>query len=228
MKHFFMEIDGMTVTYGDIVEERLCDTVPYYVERDDGEGDFDFAQGSLPTCTPVKSKGFSESELWDIESLMRDNMHNIYDQIRGEGAWALERDANDSGEAVMYITQSAEIASLERDLVAANKKIEERDAEIEELKAKCEKLQAETAFEGDEPHGYPKPMDPKDVKSRIVGEVDEHGRTVLPAEEYCEEDDVYDELYPAPFASEAEACDFADAAARDAIDAWRVNQSPFS
>lgn len=228
MKHFFMEIDGMTVTYGDIVEERLCDTIPYYVERDDGEGDFDFAQGSLPTCTPVKSKGFSESELWDIESLMRDNMHNIYDQIRGEGAWALERDANDSGKAVMYITQSAEIASLERDLVAANKKIEERDAEIEELKAKCEKLQAETAFEGDEPHGYPKPMDPKDVKSRIVGEVDEHGRTVLPAEEYCEEDDVYDELYPAPFASEAEACDFADAAARDAIDAWRVNQSPFS
>lgn len=228
MKHFFMEIDGMTVTYGDIVEERLCDTIPYYVERDDGEGDFDFAQGSLPTCTPVKSKGFSESELWDIESLMRDNMHNIYDQIRGEGAWALERDANDSGEAVMYITQSAEIASLERDLVAANKKIEERDAEIEELKAKCEKLQAETAFEGDEPHGYPKPMDPKDVKSRIVGEVDEHGRTVLPAEEYCEEDDVYDELYPAPFASEAEACGFADAAARGAIDAWRVNQSPFS
>lgn len=64
------------------------DTVPYYVERDDGEGDFDFAQGSLPTCTPAKSKGFAESELWDIESFMRDNMHNIYDQIRGEGAWA--------------------------------------------------------------------------------------------------------------------------------------------
>ena len=37
--------------------------------------------------------------------------------------------------------------------------------------------------DGDEPHGYPKPMDPKDVKLRIVGEVDEHGRTVLPASE---------------------------------------------
>lgn len=97
-----------------------------------------------------------------------------------------------------------------------------------QLKAKYEELQAETAFEDDESHGYPKPMDPKDVKARIVGEADEHGRTVLPAEEYCEEDDVYDELYPASFASEAEACDFADAAARDAIDAWRVNQSPFS
>lgn len=169
MRHFFMEIDGMTVTYGDIVEERLCDAVPYYVERDDGEGDFDFAQGSLPTCTPVKSKGFSESELRDIESLMRDNMHNIYDQIRGEGAWAPERDANDSREAVMYITREAEIASLERDLVAANKKIEEQDAEIEKLKAKYEKLQAETA-----------------------------GKK-----------------------AEAEACDFADAAARDVLDgAW--------
>ena len=49
--------------------------------------------------------------------------------------------------------------------------------------------------DGDESCGYPKPMDPKDVEVIIVGK---HGRTVLPAEEYCEEDDVYDELYPAP------------------------------
>lgn len=98
----------------------------------------------------------------------------------------------------MCITQNAEIASLQRDLAAANKKVEERDAEIEELKAKYEKLQAETAFEDDESHGYPKPMDPNDVKARIVGEADEHGRTALPAEEYCEDDDVYDGLYPAP------------------------------
>lgn len=54
----------------------------------------------------------------------------------------------------------------------------------------------EAVFEDDESYGYPKPMDPNDVKARIVGEVDEHGHTVLPAEEYCEEDDVYDELYP--------------------------------
>lgn len=82
--------------------------------------------------------------------------------------------------------------------------------------------------DGDESNGYPKPMDPEDVEARIVGKADEHGRTVLPAEEYCEEDDVYDELYPAPFASEAEACDFADAAARDAIDVRSANQSRFS
>lgn len=33
MKHFFMEIDGMTVTYGDIVEGRLCE---YESETADG------------------------------------------------------------------------------------------------------------------------------------------------------------------------------------------------
>ena len=98
---------------------------------------------------------------------------------------------------------------------------EESDELNLNLNLKYEKLRAKTAFEDDESHGYPNPMDPKDVKARIVGEADEHGRTVLPAEEYCEEDDVYDELYPAPFTSEAEARDRADAAARDVLDgAW--------
>ena len=88
MKHCYMEIDGMVITYGDIRRDGLADVVPYYVERDDGEGDFDFAEGTLPTCTPVRSKGFTESELWDIESLMRDNMPIIYDDLRGVGAWS--------------------------------------------------------------------------------------------------------------------------------------------
>lgn len=88
LKHLLMEIDGMTVTYGDLEKGALADTVPYYVERDDGAGDFDFAQGELPVCTPRKSKGFSESELWDIEELLRDNMPLVYDQLRGTGAWA--------------------------------------------------------------------------------------------------------------------------------------------
>lgn len=44
-----------------------------------------------PSCGKdmvATTEAFAESELWDIESFMRDNMHNIYDQIRGEGAWA--------------------------------------------------------------------------------------------------------------------------------------------
>lgn len=88
MKNYYMEIDGMAITCGDIRREGLADIVPYYVERDDGEGDFDFAEGSLPTCTPMRSRGFTESELWEIESLMRDNMPVIYDDLRGVGAWS--------------------------------------------------------------------------------------------------------------------------------------------
>ena len=88
MKNLFMEIDGMRVTYGDLKRTPLCDEVPFYVERDGADGDFDFAQGTMPTCVVKKSKGFSESELWDIESLMRDNMPLIYDQIRHVGVFA--------------------------------------------------------------------------------------------------------------------------------------------
>ena len=88
VKNLFMEIDGMRVTYGDLKRTPLCDEVPFYVERDGADGDFDFAQGTMPTCVVKKSKGFSESELWDIESLMRDNMPLIYDQIRHVGVFA--------------------------------------------------------------------------------------------------------------------------------------------
>ena len=88
MKHFFMEIDDLIITYGDLEKGILCETVPFYVERIGKDGDFDFAQGMLPSCSPVKSKGFSEAELWDIESLLRDNMPLIYDKLRGQGAWA--------------------------------------------------------------------------------------------------------------------------------------------
>ena len=88
MKHFFMEIDDLTITHGDIQKTALCDSVPYRVERAGKDGGIDFAQGSLPVCTPVESKGFSESELRDVESLIRDNMLLIYDKLRGQGAWA--------------------------------------------------------------------------------------------------------------------------------------------
>ncbi len=82
-----MQIDDMVITFGDLHVGDLVDTVPYYVERDSGKADFDFAQGTIPFCVPVKSFGFSESELWDIESIMRDNMGIIYDRLRKTGAW---------------------------------------------------------------------------------------------------------------------------------------------
>lgn len=91
MKNYYMEIDGMSITCGDIRREGLADIVPYYVERDDGEGDFDFAEGSLPTCTPMRSRGFTESELWEIESLMRDNMPS---STTTSAAWGLGHESH--------------------------------------------------------------------------------------------------------------------------------------
>ena len=88
MKNYYMEMDGMAITCGDIRREGLADVVPYYVERDDGAGDFDFAEGSLPTCTPMRSRGFTESELGRSSRWMRDNMPVIYDDLRGVGAWS--------------------------------------------------------------------------------------------------------------------------------------------
>lgn len=58
---------------------------------------------------------------------------------------AAVKDANNDREAIMYITQSAEISSLQRDLATEQKEKEEIKAAFEELKAKYEKLQAETA-----------------------------------------------------------------------------------
>lgn len=83
-----MEIDGMTITYGDLVECSPCGKVPYCVERANGRGGVDFAEGCLPTCMPKRSEGFTESELWDIGFIMRDNKPLIYAMLRKEGPWA--------------------------------------------------------------------------------------------------------------------------------------------
>lgn len=88
VRHHLMDIDGMTVTFGDLHTGELFDTVPYYVERQSGGPDPDFAQGTIPFCTPTRSCGFTEAELWDIESMMRDNMGIVYDRLRKTGAWA--------------------------------------------------------------------------------------------------------------------------------------------
>lgn len=88
MKYHLMDINDMTVTFGDLHAGKLLDTVPYYVERDSGGPDLDFATGIIPFCTPQRSFGFTEAELWDIEALIHDNMGIVYDRLRKVGAWA--------------------------------------------------------------------------------------------------------------------------------------------
>lgn len=82
MKHFYSEIDGITLTHGDAVWKDYLETVPVYFERDDGHGDFDFAEGSIPLCCFTRSRGFSEFELEGLRRYLRNNMPIILDDAR--------------------------------------------------------------------------------------------------------------------------------------------------
>lgn len=88
MEHELMTICGLVITYGDMREEDYADVIPYRVTREGDALGTDFVEGRLPECTPLKSRGFSEEELQDIEQIMRDNMMIVYDQTRKVGAWA--------------------------------------------------------------------------------------------------------------------------------------------
>lgn len=83
MKHFYSEVDGVTLTFGDAVEEDYGVKVPVYFERDDGKGDFDFAEGFMPPFYFSRSRGFSEFELEQLKRFLRNNAPLIMDVARG-------------------------------------------------------------------------------------------------------------------------------------------------
>lgn len=58
----------------------------------------------------------------------------------------------------------------------------------------CGGFPFDVRLSSDIPHTTP---EPRWHGIPVVGSVSEDGHTVLPADEYAEEDDVYDELYPA-------------------------------
>lgn len=83
MKHYYATINNVVITYGDIRQGEFVQEIPVYFERDDGNGDFDFAEGSLPSCYFNKSRGFSELELQKLSRFLRNNMKIIFDEARG-------------------------------------------------------------------------------------------------------------------------------------------------
>lgn len=82
MKYFYSDIDGVRLSYGDIQPYGNMDCVPVYFERDDGEGDFDFAEGSVPYCAFTRSRGFSEQELEELRTYLRNNTMLLFDLAR--------------------------------------------------------------------------------------------------------------------------------------------------
>jgi hypothetical protein len=83
MKNFYCTLEDKTLTYGEIQQGEHFMEIPVYFERDDKNGDFDFAEGLIPQCTFSRSRGFSELELNDLSSFLRDNERIIFDMARG-------------------------------------------------------------------------------------------------------------------------------------------------
>ena len=82
MKHKYSWKDGVTLTYGDIRQVGYEEVLPVYFERPDGRGDFDFAEGITPACTFQRTRGFSEMELAELSSFLRDNMFLLWEDAR--------------------------------------------------------------------------------------------------------------------------------------------------
>ena len=82
MKNYYSTIDGNVLTFSDIRTDGLTDYIAVYFERPNDSG-FDFAEGSIPSCTFSKSYGFSQDELLDMREYLRDNALLIWQLASG-------------------------------------------------------------------------------------------------------------------------------------------------
>ena len=82
MKHFFSEIDEVTLTFSDVRTTR--DGMEYlriYFERPNSNG-FDFLESTLPALTVIKSAGFSKAETARLLNYARTNAFLLWDVAR--------------------------------------------------------------------------------------------------------------------------------------------------
>jgi hypothetical protein len=85
MKNYYSEIDGIILTFSDIKEKNGFEEIRVYFERANENGGFDFAEGSLPENRFYKTYGFSEDELMQMESYLRNNAFIIWEMAREGG-----------------------------------------------------------------------------------------------------------------------------------------------
>ena len=78
MKHFYSDIDGVVLTFDNIKIVDGVETLPVYFERNDGKGDFDFAEGTIPEYYFPRSRGFSEYELEQLRQFLKNNTYLLF------------------------------------------------------------------------------------------------------------------------------------------------------
>lgn len=85
MRHFYSEIDSISLTFCDIVKNKDgMEMINLHFERP-REGGFDFLDTTLPVLVPEKSYGFSELETERLLRYARNNAPLIWDIAREDG-----------------------------------------------------------------------------------------------------------------------------------------------
>lgn len=88
MKNYYSTVDNIVLTFSDIEEKNGFDEITVYFERPN-ETSFDFAEGKLPNNMFYKTYGFSEDELLQLETYLRNNSFLIWEIAREKGGAAL-------------------------------------------------------------------------------------------------------------------------------------------
>ena len=73
-KHYYCMFNGITVTTSDVIIEGYKEYICVRFERPNANNGFDFAEIIMPYINIIKSYGFSEDELFWIESFAVDNL----------------------------------------------------------------------------------------------------------------------------------------------------------
>ena len=85
MKHFFSEIDNITLTFSDIYINRYgMEFIRIYFERPTANG-FDFLESTLPALRVKSSCGFGKEKISQLLNYARTNAFLIWDIAREGG-----------------------------------------------------------------------------------------------------------------------------------------------
>lgn len=85
MKHFFSEIDNVTLTFSDIYINRYgMEFIRIYFERPK-EGGFDFLESTLPMLKVNDADGFTQEERNQLLDYAKTNAFLIWEVAREDG-----------------------------------------------------------------------------------------------------------------------------------------------
>ncbi len=81
-KHYYCMFNGITVTTSDIIDEEYNKYICVRFERPNNNNGFDFSEIIMPDKKFIKAFGFSEDEIYWIESFAADNLLLMWEMAK--------------------------------------------------------------------------------------------------------------------------------------------------